>query len=215
MRYLMLDKYSTWHDWRLTLTAQDLTPPEPKTNYIELGGANGTLDLTEALTGEVAYADRIYKASFWTSEGTYDDRLRVVQDIVNALHGRKVPIVLPDDPEHYLLGRVRVVSRVWDQVHTELAIEAICDPWLYAVNETERRVDMFGTQDVVIHNHGRKTLCPVITATNRMTLAYNGTTVDLPVGTYQVTDLRLTPGANVISVTGYGTLTFKYREASL
>lgn len=214
-RYLTIDKYNTWYDWRLTLTSQELTPPEPKTNYIELDGAHGTLDLTEALTGEVTYADRVYKATFWTSEGTYTDRLRVLQDIVRTVHGWKSPIILPDDPDHYLMGRVLVKSRTWDRVHAEVAIEAICDPWLYAVNETERRVDMSGTQDVVIHNHGRKTLCPVITVTNRMTLTYNGTTVELPVGTYQVTDLRLTPGANVISVTGYGTLTFTYREASL
>ena len=215
MRFLTIGKYNTWYDWRLTLTSQELTPPEPKTNYIELGGANGTLDLTEALTGEVAYADRTYKATFWTSEGTYSDRLRVLQDIVNAVHGQKVPIVLPDDPDHYLLGRVRVKAQVWDQVHAEVEIEAICDPWLYAVHETERRVEVSGTMDVVVNNGGRKTISPVVTVSNRMSLTYGGRTVTLSAGTYQVTDLRLSHGANVISVTGYGTLTFTYREASL
>ena len=215
MREFILDKYNTWHDWRLTLTAKDVTPAEPKTNYITLDGAHGSLDLTEALTGEVVFNDRTVTASFWTSEGTFNERLRVLQNIIAALHGKKVKIVEPDDPEHFFLGRVRVKSQSWDQVHMELTLEMTCEPWRYAINETERRVDMFGATDVVIHNHGDKSICPVITTTKRMSLTFNGQTVDLPVGTYTVSDLRLPHGPNVISVTGYGTLTFRYREASL
>lgn len=214
-RYLTIAKYNTWYDWRLTLTSQELTPPEPKTNYIELDGAHGTLDLSEALTGEVTYADRVYKATFWTSEGTYNDRLRVLQDIVHTVHGRKVPIILPDDPDHYLMGRVLVKSRTWDQVHAEVAIEAICDPWLYAVNETERRVEVDGAQDVVIINGGDKMLCPVITVVGEVNITYNGVTTRLTDGHYQITDLRLTWGANVVGVSGTGSVTFTYREASL
>ena len=178
MREFILDKYHTWHDWCLTLTAQDVTPPEPKTNYIELDGAHGTLDLTEALTGEVAYSDRTVTASFWTSEGTFQERLTVLQNIVNALHGKKVPIIPPDDPEHYFLGRVRVKSQAWDQVHAELTIEAVCDPWRYAINETERRVEVSGDADVVLNNEGVKTLSPLITVTGSVTLTYNGRTVE-------------------------------------
>lgn len=214
-REFILDKYHTWHDWRLTLTAKDVTPAEPKTNYVELNGAHGSLDLTEALTGEVTYQDRTVTASFWTSEGTFEERLRVLRAITTALHGRKVRITEPDDPEHFFLGRVKVKGQKWDQVHMELSLEATCDPWRYAINETERKVDMFGATDVVIHNHGDKTICPLITVSNRMSLTFNGRTVELPVGTYQVSDLRLPHGANVISVAGYGTLTFRYREASL
>lgn len=215
MREFILDKYHTWQDWRLTLTAQDVTPPEPKTNYLELDGANGSLDLTEALTGEVTYSDRTVKASFWTSEGTFQERLRVLQSIVNALHGKKVTIIAPDDPEHYFLGRVRVKSQAWDQVHTELTIEAVCDPWRYAIRETERRVDVSGAEDVVINNEGRKTLSPVLNVTGAVAITFNGATTQLTDGSYKITDLRLTPGVNVVGVSGSGSVTFVYREAML
>ncbi len=215
MRFFILDKYNTWYDWRLTLTAQDVTPAEPKTNYIELDGANGSLDLTEALTGEVAYSDRTVTASFWTSEGTFQERLRVLQNIVNALHGKKVPIIPPDDPEHYFMGRVRVKSQAWDQVHAELTIEAICEPWRYAIHETERRVEVSGDADVVIHNNGMKTLCPVINVTGTMGITYNGVTSQLTTGSYKITDLRLTQGVNVVGVSGGGSVSFVYREATL
>lgn len=215
MREFILDKYNTWHDWRLTLTAKDVTPAEPKTNYITLDGAHGSLDLTEALTGEVVFNDRTVTASFWTSEGTFNERLRVLQEIVSATHGRKVRIVEPDDPEHFFLGRVKVKSQKWDQVHMELTLEATCEPWRYAINETERRAELSGATDVVIVNHGDKTVTPTITVTGNTGLTFNGQTVGLNAGTYTVTDLRLPHGPNVISVTGYGTITFRYREASL
>ena len=107
-RAFLFDKYNTAYDWGLVLTGQSLTPPAPKTNYVQLDGRSGSLDLTEALTGEVTYSDRTLTASFALTEGAHDDQVALVRTITAALHGRKVRIVAPDDPEHYLLGRVTV-----------------------------------------------------------------------------------------------------------
>ena len=215
MRAFTIDKFNTWHDWRLTLTAKDVAPAEPKTNYVYLDGAHGSLDLTEALTGEVAYNDRTVTASFWTSEGTFNERLRVLQEIVSATHGRKVRIVEPDDPEHYFLGRVKVKSQKWDQVHMELSLEATCEPWRYAIHETERVVKVSGDASVVINNYGVKTLCPTLVVSGSVGVNVNGATRVLTNGTFQITDLKLRQGVNVVGVSGKGTLTFVYREASL
>ena len=68
-RYFVLDKYNTWYDWRLICTAKDVTPPEPKTYYVELDGMDGTLDLSESLTGEISYKDRTVSAAFFTNNG--------------------------------------------------------------------------------------------------------------------------------------------------
>jgi hypothetical protein len=217
MRHFYFDKYHTWHDWRLTLTSKDVTPPEPKTYYIDLDGSHGTLDLSEALTGEVAYGDRVVTASFWTSEGKAADRVALLREISTALHGRKVRIVEPDDPEHFFLGRVTVKAGAHDQVHDEFTLEAVCEPWRYAVAETARRVEVAAGApvDVVIRNTGVKTLCPDITVDGTVTLTYSGASVELQTGAYKVADIKLRHGANVVSVTGSGVVTFTYREATL
>lgn len=216
MRFFTFNEYNTWYDWRLTLTAKDVTPPELKTNYIELGGVSGTLDLSEALTGEVAYNDRIVTASFWTSEGTFQERVVLCRDIIAALHGKKVQIIEPDDPEHYFLGRVRVKSQTFDQVHAELDIEAVCDPWRYAVEETKRTVKVAGEQaGVVLSNNGVRTICPDLLVTGEVEIAFNGATVTLTDGAYKLTDLRLKQGLNVLHLDGSGSVTFTYREAGL
>lgn len=215
-RFFILDKFNTWYDWRCTVTAKNIPHATPKTNYVAIDGAHGTLDLTEALTGEPVYDDITATASFMCSEGTHKEREALERRITAALHGRKVPIIEPDDPEHFLLGRVTITETVNNLAYMTFSISAVCDPWRYAINETTRTVTVNGsTVDMVVRNDGVKTLCPVLTVTGTVAITHNGTTTQLTEGTYKITALRLTPGVNVINVTGTGSLTLTYREAVL
>lgn len=221
-RFIIFDKYNTAYDWGLTLTAKAVSEPSPKTNYQELDGVSGSLDLTEALTGEVAYSDRTLTASFSISDGTVQEREVLLRRITAALHGRRVHIVEPDSPEFYLVGRVAVTGKSNSHAYATLDIEATCEPWRYALNESDRRVVVQkNSVDVVIHNNGVKTVCPVITVTGtvagieKVSITDNDVTTELIPGTYKITDIRLRPGANVITVSGSGAVTFTYREAVL
>lgn len=214
-REFTFDNFRTWYDWRLTLTGKEIESAEPKTNYVQLDGANGSLDLTEALTGEVAYNDRTLTASFVTSEGDYAERERRLREILTALHGKKVQIIEPDDPDHYLLGRVKVLPGLRHLAYMELELEATCDPYRYAVRETTRTVDVAGTTDAVIRNDGDLTLCPALTVTGTVTVTYAGASAKLTAGDYRITDLRLVHGVNVVGLSGSGSVTFTYREARL
>ena len=215
MRYFILDKFNSWYDWRLTLTAKDVTAPEPKTNYVDIDGMSGTLDLSEVLTGDVLYYDRTVTASFWSSEGTFQDRAMLLKTITSAIHGKKVQIIEPDDPEHYFLGRIKIKGVEQDQVHIAFTIEATCEPWRYSVEETERRVNVNGDMDVVINNNGVKTLTPTLTVDGTVYVTHNGNTTKLTTGSWKITDLRLSQGVNVVKLSGDGTLKFTYREADL
>lgn len=215
-RFFILDKFNTWYDWRCTLTEKDVSAPAPKTKYIEIEGANGSLDLTEALTGEPVYSDRTVEASFMCSEGTHKEREALLRGIRTALHGRKIPIIDPDDPEHYLLGRARVTEEQNHQAYLTFTVEADCDPYRYAVEETTRAVALTGRSvDLVVNNDGDKTLCPVIVVAGSVEIAYNGVATPLSTGTYKIADFRLAPGPNVVGVSGTGSVTFIYREAVL
>ena len=141
-RFFILDKFNTWSDWRFYLTSKSTTDPEPKTNYISLDGMSGTLDLSEALSGEITYGDRTVSATFWTDEGSFRDRESRLRKIVAALHGKKIKIIEPDDPDHYFYGRIKVKSKNNKLAYADLTIEAVCEPWRYALEETVRRVDI-------------------------------------------------------------------------
>lgn len=216
-RFFVLDKFNTWYDWRLYLTAKDIPDPEPNTNYVKIDGMSGTLDLSESLTGEITYADRTLTASFLTDHGSRKDRETLLRTITAALHGKKIKIVEPDDPDHYLYGRVKIKSKKNILPYTEFTIEAICEPWRYAVEETSRHVDLIDgeVKDVVICNNGVKTLCPTITVSRSATITTDETSAALSAGTYKISDLKLYQGVNVIRVYGSGSVTFTYREADL
>lgn len=216
-RYFILDKFNTWYDWRLVLTGKDVTPPEPKTNYIEIDGMDGTLDLSESLTGEITYKDRTVSASFWTSEGSFTERASLLRKIVSTLHGKKIKIIEPDDPDHYFYGRVKVKSLNNILPYATFTIEATCEPWRYAVDDTVRTIEVNSqiVTNAVINNNGVKTLSPVITVTGSVDITYNGVKTPLTAGTYKISDIRLRQGVNVIGVSGNGSATFTYKEADL
>lgn len=217
-RFFIFDKFNTWYDWRLVLTSKDLTPPEAKTNYVSIDGMSGSLDLSESLTGEITYEDRTMSASFWTSEGSRKDRERLLRDIVAVLHGRKIKIIDPDDPEHYLYGRVQIKSQTNNLAYAEFTIEAICDPWKYALAECERKIEVdkvLTDTNLVLSNNGVKTVCPLITVTGQAFLKFGEKTVYLMNESRKFSDLKLVPGVNVVAVSGIGSITFTYREADL
>lgn len=212
-RFFIIDGFNTWYDWRLTLTAKNVPPADPKTNYVPLDGKNGTLDLTEALAGETLYNDLTLTASFSASEGNYQERERLICSIITRLHGKKVQLIEPDDPDHYLLGRVKVKRGVSHPSYHTFTIEATCEPWRYALEPTSRTVQVNGAADVVINNTGARTVCPDITVDGSVTIGFNGLTAELSDTVGKLADLRLRQGANVVHVTGNGTVTFTYTEA--
>lgn len=215
-RYFVLDKFNTWYDWKLILTAKNIPLAEPNTKLIQIDGMSGSLDISEALTGEVTYKDRNISATFWTNCGTHKDREKLLRDITVALHGKKIKVVEPDDPDHYFYGRVKITSVNNILPYMEFKLEIVSDPWRYAINEVSRTVNASSEAiTVVFHNNGIKTLTPEIIVSGSVNLEYNGAMVDLSTGAYTVSDIKFKQGVNTITVSGNGSVTFKYREATL
>jgi hypothetical protein len=216
-RYFILDKLNTWYDLHLIVTAKTIPDAEPKTNYIKLDGMSGSLDLSEVLTGEITYNDRTISATFWTDNGNYKDREALLRKITASLHGKKIKIIEPDDLNHYFNGRVKIKSKKNTLAYAEFIIEAVCDPWRYATEETNRRVDVNSSErtEVVINNNGVKTISPTIIITGSVIITHNGVNTLLTDGTYKISDIMLRQGVNIIGVSGNGSATFSYREADL
>lgn len=216
-RFFILDKFNTWFDWKLILTAKDIAPPEPKTNLVNIDGMSGSLDLSEALTGEITYNDRPVSATFWTSDGTYKDRESLLKKIRTSLHGKKVKIIEPDDLDHYFVGRVIIKDSKNILPYAEFKIEATCEPWRYSNHESVRTFETNSTtiKNVIINNQGVKTLTPDIEVVGAIDIIYDNNKISLVDGVYKITDIRLKQGVNMIGVSGNGSVTFKYKEADL
>lgn len=212
-RFFIFDKFNTYYDWRLILTDKSIEEPTPDTKYINIDGMSGTLDLSEALTGEVTYRDRTISATFFTDYGNYKERGKLLRSIIASLHGHKIKIVEPDDPDHYFIGRVNIKSHENTLAYAQFTIEATCDPWRYAVDESIRPVSINNdTICVIVHNNGVKSLSPDIIVNGNVKIVTDDINVELMDGEYKIPDFKLKVGANIITLSGTGDIQFKYRE---
>lgn len=217
-REIRFGEYHTHADGLWTLTGLELTDAKHKQNLIEVPGSSAPLDLSTSLTnGEPTYGSRTLTATFESSEGSRLAREARISQMTNALDGYRMNIVLPDDKERYLSGRVQIERLYNDEAHASVRVTAVCDPWRYAREETV--VTLQATEEAqtaVLVNPGRLGVVPLLAVTGGEVLLFYGTASwALGVGTYALPDIYLLYGEHTITFSGSGVLTFTYREAIL
>lgn len=221
-RSVRLGNYDTATDGLWTLSALDFPEPDQDTNLVPVPGrAKGPLDLSTALTeGEPCYGSRTLSITLESSEGDREARAARISKMVNEIHGRRVDIVLPDNPAHYATGRVAVKQSYNDLAHASVTITGTCDPWLYAADETV--VELQATTDessTTLRNAGAMSVVPLLEVVaeegQNVLVKYAAASASFSAGTYTWPALRLTPGSHKLTYSGAGTLTIKWREAVL
>lgn len=221
-RKIIIGTYDTALEGLWTLTAWVLANPEHRESYAEVPGHNGPLDLSTVLTdGEPYYGSRTFEATFESSEGTRLEREERINLMINKLDGWRFNITLPDDPLHYINGRVRVERLYNDPAHASIRVTATCDPWRY--NNTETVVGLIATeseQTVALINTGRLSVVPTIkiidgSATLKFAVGTETRTWTLSAGEYILADIYLKTGSAPLTYSGSGQITLTYREAVL
>lgn len=217
-REVIFGTYYSHANGRWTLTSLELGDAVYKQNFIEVPGRAAPLDLSTALTdGEPTYNSRTLKATFENSEGSRLNREALISQMVNALDGYRVDIVLPDDPEHYLSGRLQVTRLYNDEAHASVRVSAVCDPWRYAKTETVVTLQATAAeQTVALSNRGRLGVVPLLVITEGdLLLTFGTASWALGPGSYALPDIYLTYGEHPVTFSGTAAFTFTYREAIL
>lgn len=92
--------------------------PSQKTKYLDIPGADGVIDLSDLLTGGPIFNNREGSLEFYTrrfvrsndygtEEGFVTSSL-VYRKVSRLIHGRRLQMILEDDPNHYYEGRFTV-----------------------------------------------------------------------------------------------------------
>lgn len=215
---IRFDNIHSYHDLNLILSKAEIPPAQPKTTYIDIPGGDGSVDLTEA-NGEVKFNNRECQFTFTMnpsgdlSEAAWEEKKT---EVSNALNGREFKITLDKDDRYYYLGRCSVDEYLSDKRIRQIVITAMVKPYKLKQNETVLNYTLSEEEQTVTAMNGRMSVVPEITCTDDNTKIVFGTieTV-LSKGTYKVLDFQFKEGANVLKVTGSGTVTFKYREGEL
>ena len=208
------------HGWTLS-PGWSFAEPETQTNYVDVPGRSaGPLDHTTALTGgDPRYGSRPLSVTFECSEGTRLAREALISYLVNLLHGQREKFYLPDDRTRYAVGRFSVKKLYSDLAHAAIQVEAVCEPWRYS--KQERSIELLAAETArvaVLPNDGRRWLVPELAVTGHnasVTLQCGALIWTLAAGEHILPDLILKGGNTLLTYSGTGTVSIKYREAIL
>lgn len=203
----------SFYEWGLILSEKEIKAPQPKTKAVDVEGADGELDYTEAF-GDVKYQNRQLTFRFSKASIVPDGFLALFSVVQNALHGKKLQVILDDDPANYYFGRVTINEWKSNKRMGEIVIEVDAEPYKLKVSETVITQAVTDYADITLTN-SRKPVVPTITTNAAMTIAFGGYTAAVQAGTFRLPELQLREGQNTVTVTGTGNITFSYREGSL
>lgn len=124
---------NTWDDWKIIPTERPVfAPPKPKTTYIDIPGGNGSLDLSESLTGYPVYENRTGSFKFRVMND-YVEWYQRYSEIMNYIHGQTVKAILADEPDWFYTGRFTVDSWASGDTWSLITISYNVNPYKWAL----------------------------------------------------------------------------------
>ena len=123
---------NTWKDWFLIPASRpDVANPGVKTNFVEIPGRDGTIDMSEYLTGGPSYGDRSGSWNFLV-DNDHIGWESIRTKITEFFHGKRLKCVLEDDPCWYFEGRFQVKPQSGEHNST-IEIEYVLGPYRYYI----------------------------------------------------------------------------------
>lgn len=215
MNGITFGNYHSYHDFSLILASKEIGAPLVKTMKIDVAGADGSLDLTDFF-GEPKYENVINKFQFSTIV-PQSEFAATFSAVKNALHGKKMRVILDDDSHFYYVGRLTVSSFTSSKGIGSISIEADCEPYKYKLDKTVVSRAVNGTDIIVLTNSRKRAVPEVLIETEGgLNIVYQVSNVwDLGSGSFTLPELELAEGDNNVTVTGVGNITFTWQEAGL
>ena len=215
MKGITFGNLHSYNDLNLILESKEIGSPGVKENKIDIPGADGSLDLTDFF-GEPKYEDVTHKFDFSTIV-PQAQFLSLFSTVKNSLHGKKMRIIIDDDPLFFYQGRIKVLPFTNEKNIGKISIECDCEPYKYKLAKTVVSTAVSGTKVISLTNSRKRAVPEVTIATSgSMNLVFQSVNVwDLGSGSYTLPELELVEGVNTVTVTGTGNITFAWQEGSL
>ena len=204
--------YHSWNDFKLVRSSKTIGSAEVKKEMINVAGADGSLDLTDFF-GEPRFSNRTITLEFTTIKSEIE-WLDVYSQIQNAINGRKVKLILDEEPDYYYIGRCQVNDWLSEEGIGKVVVELDCQPWKYKQYITEYSINVSTAETLTCRNM-RKSVVPEITTDAELRMTFNNITHVMNAGTHRFTDFVFKEGDNVVSLYGNCHVTITYQEGGL
>lgn len=221
----------SFKDWNLILTHIKISDPEPQLYTIDIPGMDGTLDLSEALTGEITYNTRKITLEFY-SRNKLSSWMNLQSNIWNFMQGKTVQIILDNDKGFYYEGRASIDSTKNGFCGANFVINATVNPYKIELNSSLEpwMWDSFNFENGIIREYKelvvdgslellvpgrRKTNYLTINSSEDMILTFNDSNFNIRKGSFKYLNIDLKEGDNNLVFTGNGVISIEYTGGSL
>lgn len=225
------DRIHTERDWGLKLLSVYIPMPDPKTQILDIPGGDGSIDLTE-INGRPAYNDRDgVELVFDLMDGSYENWFLKYSQFAAEVHGRKVKMVLDDDPDHYYMVRLKLDGKKSNPVYGQITFSGTAEPFKYDLTATNEPWlwDTFNFETGVIREiekveitaeNNKVTIIGagidtppvfVVSQADNLKLTYGGRTYTLKVGQNRFPAVRVGKEDVTLTFSGTGKFEVEYR----
>lgn len=219
---VIINETDTLHKYGLCLLEDvSIGAPEPKVKYVDLPDGDGSLDLSDSLTGRVSYGMReitfnlfaavnvVHGKPWAANEWAASEALAM---FMQEYHGKKVKLWLPDDREHYFFGRIAIGGKGGYNKGV-VPVSMTAEPWKYKNYVTRKLYSVDGTYRV--KNEQRPAIPTFSKTSSGGTLTFNGTDYGLGPGDNIFPNVVFQEGINTFTLSDAGVVTVSYQEARL
>jgi hypothetical protein len=224
------DKHS-YNDYGLFLKRKIIYPPEVQTKLIDIPMRDGSIDLTESLTGKVKFGNRQIEMSF-IFLGDFDNIWLKISDIANDIHGKRLKVVFDEDSSYYYIGRWEIDSPSIDRKAGTFSIIGVCEPykydgtyddsgdWLWNPFDFEtgyvsdRHFTVDGTYTATIGGSDKEVI-PTIKSSAEMTVSYKGKVYQIAEGSNKLYDIVISTNPVELVFEGSGEILITYEGGIL
>ena len=192
----------------------EIGPAPPRLNLVEVPGANGYVDLTEA-QGIISYGPRDIRWTFALYPG--DDWATRRSEVSNYLNGKRMQAVLDDDRRWYYEGRLEVSEHKTDKLLRQIVVTMKAMPHKRRRQETSLIIPINVQPTVVGLSIGEMPVIPLLTSNRPFSVSWGDFATELAAGTHSVPQLRMSGNQEIAlaTLTDAGSVTIVWREGSL
>lgn len=222
---ITIGEKNTYDDWHLVTPSRPvINPPKVKSNYIEIPGRDGVIDLTDALIGRATYSNRSGSWEFivLNEYAPGQDWATLYTEIMEYLHGQNYKVILSDDdPGFYYYGRLNVNQWKSNPTWSRIVIDYNLGPYKYDISYTDqgwlwdpfnfetgyvqsvKNLPITGnsTYDALVVNRIDQYIPIILTSASGLKVTWQGADYNLDKGTNTIADIKLAIGENTLHFT--------------
>lgn len=232
---IIFNNKNSYTDLNLNIESFNIQSPSKKKIKDSVPFMNGSFDFsTVGSNGEITYTERSIMIRFYLVEENTADLFNKYSQVLDWLLGvGQSKLTFCDMPDCYYLAEVENAP-TFDNVIEEagvMEVEFIAYPFKFGVNlegseqpwDTfnfelgyiqESKFDVTSSKTIELYNVGR-TVSPTVNCTSNMTVILNGYTANFTTGDNTDWRFKLQPGINSITISGTGSIEFKFRKELL